>query len=179
MGGGMAFSPSRSRWGLPMAAALVLTAVACGSRVSDPAADAPQRGQPMPARQELTEVSWNLLSQFPDGRRFVSDRCILLDASYVKGPFPPATLAPEKVEPFLNRATTHGFGLADLEAVPPNGNYRAPDGTLLNRKYVTFLKHLDTIKELHFRGSKVDEPVLILDGRKVIGALVPMIVVDE
>jgi hypothetical protein len=132
----------------------------------------------MPTADAPAEVRWLLSSQFPDGRRFVTDRRLLLEAKYVQGPFPADTLAPEKVEHFLAWRTTHGFELADLRVTGPEGHYRTPRGIVLNPKYIDFLKRLKTIRHLHFRGSGERDPVIIFNGERVIGALVPMIKID-
>jgi hypothetical protein len=100
----------------------------------------------------------------------VTDNRIILNARYA---LPTKRLAAEKVKQFLELPMTHSFRLDDL-SVLPTGNYRTPQGIVLNRKYIAFLRELGDEMQLHFRSGEKIHPVIIYDGDTIIGALMPM-----
>lgn len=121
-------------------------------------------------------ISWLAIVHLPDGRRFVTDACLLLDMEYViAGPIPIETAPAQKVEHLLGWNTTHEFDLAELRTTGPSGHYWAPRRILLNRKYVEYLRRISVREHLYFRASVPYDPVLIFDGNNIIGALMPML----
>jgi hypothetical protein len=131
--------------------------------------------EPLPSPGPATKLAWRFVCNVRTGQRLVTDKCLLIDVDYiVLDQLPTGEITAEKVERILDRNTTHGFVLANLRTTPPDGNYLTPTGIILNRKYVGYLRGLSMKKSLRFRASGPDDPVIILDGDRIIGALMPM-----
>jgi len=64
-------------------------------------------------------------------------------------------------------------GLADLRRETA-GHYRAPKAILLNRRYIDYLRRLRVRVVLRFRASNPEAPVVLFDGNRAIGALMPL-----
>ena len=62
----------------------------------------------------------------------------------------------------------------DGERKAEGGHYLAPGGVQLNRKYVELLRGSALKGMLRFRAKGANDPVLILDGKKVVGVMMPM-----
>jgi hypothetical protein len=134
-----------------------------------------ERQEPLPTAEPSAEITWRFVSTFADGRRFVTDNCLLIDVDYlVIDKLPARELPAEKVERLFAHNTTHRFVLTDLKDTGPLGHYRTPTGILLNRRYISYLRGLPMKKVLQFRASGLSDPVLILDGDYTIGALMTM-----
>ena len=80
------------------------------------------------------------------------------------------------VERVLAWKTTNAFSLADLQPSGPAGNYRAPGDILLAGKYIEILRRIVVRDALCLRGGGPVDPVLLYDGDRAIGALMPMVV---
>jgi hypothetical protein len=119
-------------------------------------------------------VQWRGHCDLEDGRRFLTDGSLLLDSQYVPpGPIPEKSIAPQGAQRLLQSSTDHEFGLADLER-KGDGHYVAPGPVQLNRKYSDFLRRLSLKSSLRFGAKGPNDPVLILDGKKVVGVMMPM-----
>lgn len=120
-------------------------------------------------------VQWRLQSVFDDGRRFISDGGIVLESRYLPGvPVPEKSVPPQGVQRLLQSPTEREFGLSDLEQKAGGGHFVAPGGMELNSKYIECLRGSSLKATLRFRAKGANDPVLILDGRKVVGVVMPI-----
>jgi hypothetical protein len=120
---------------------------------------------------------WNRLVRLDDGREFVTDRNIMLEVRIVK----PATLPTDTVpggwlQGFLRTVPPGEYSLEQLERRTQGGVvvYVMPGDTMLDARYVEYLKSLDDASDLHLRSSGRMDPVqIVLDGEP-IGVVMPM-----
>src|SRR4051812_14436298 len=126
-------------------------------------------------KADLDAVQWRFHSVLEDGRRVISDGGFLLGARYVPDvPVPEKGVAPQGVQRLLQSATERGFGMSDLERKAGGGNFVAPGGVELNRRYVECLRGSRLQETVRFRAKGANDPVLILDGTKVVGVMMPI-----
>ena len=173
---------------------VVLVIVACGLLAS--ACERSETSKPVPAAQPTSEspassasqptpqaaavtmnagdVQWRMHCDLDDGRRLISDGSLLIEASYF-----PSVSVPEKSVPstapqrLLQSSTDHEFGLGDLQKNAA-GRYVAPGPIQLNQKYIDLLRASSLKATLRFRAKGANDPVLILDGQKVVGVVMPI-----
>ncbi|HMX19497.1 MAG TPA: hypothetical protein PLD33_08895 [Anaerolineales bacterium] len=127
-------------------------------------------------RPVSTPIQWAAHCVLPDGTRFVSDGQILLAASYTgtAEPLPGKALPVETFQRLLNWNVKSNFGIEHLLEDPARGNYYAPFDVLLNGKYIKYLTSLRYKQKLSFHVNAPLEPIVLVDGGKKIGVLMPM-----
>jgi hypothetical protein len=146
-----------------------ILASACGRCA---AADPPSQPSDKP---DPNVVQWRLHSVFDDGRKFITDGSIVLESRYLPGvPVPEKAIPQKSIERLLQSAGDREFGLSDLEQKAGGGHYVAPGGMELNRKYVECLRGSTLKGTLRFRAKGANDPVLILDEKKVVGVMMPI-----
>lgn len=112
---------------------------------------------------------WSRTLQMPDGRTFVTDGGLAIDAAFAK----PATL-PSLAQPgaIVARSFTatpdEQIGLGDLGTGPFANTFATPKGVVLNGNYVKYLRTVLSGKRvrLHAKGG-MDPVVVVLDGTPV------------
>jgi hypothetical protein len=156
--------------------AVALAMMGCGLPTS--AYERSEAGGPATAMADKPDadgVQWRAHCDLDDGRRFLTDGSLLLESRYLPAvPVPEKRLPPQAAQRLLGSETDREFGLADLERKSAGGHYVAPGGIALNRKYVLCLRGSPLKATLRFRAKGPNDPVLILDGKKVVGVMMPI-----
>lgn len=136
------------------------------------AAPQPQPPNPPDSRPAL---AWSHIVHMKDQRIFVTDGSLLIDASYASVSETPLKTTPEStVLSLLSSATQHEFRFDMLESLE-NARFRLPNGAVLKGLYVSFLSQISLRNEdLSLRAGGPANVVVLMDGRQVIGALMPM-----
>jgi hypothetical protein len=122
-------------------------------------------------------VDWKISFRLEDGRIFITDRCILIDERYVL----PAVLPPDgskrnyrRVREYLTLPGQERFSFREMKTTGWD-NFEAPDGMILNRKYIDFLLERIPDEQLHFLTTeKFGNPVWFFRGDEAVGLLMPM-----
>ena len=131
-----------------------------------------------PATATTAPLSWKRVLHLHDGRIFISDGAIALDAALAKPDSPSAQKLPEAnakvVEGYLTAAVPDQIGLSELKPDAESRKYVGPGGLLLNAVYVDYLRRTTPRAQLRFRMKSDLEPVVILLDGKPVGLLMPM-----
>jgi hypothetical protein len=144
---------------------LICSIVASAVSVSPAQAPASQPADP-------NVVAWRFHSDFADGRMFITDGSLVIESRYLPAIAPPAQSIPEaSIQRLLQSATEKEFAMADLNERPADGHYLAPGGIQLNKKYINLLKESPLKPSFRFRAKGPLDPILILDGEKVVGVV--------
>jgi hypothetical protein len=116
-------------------------------------------------------VEWEVSFQI-DERVYVSDKNLLLDQDYVRiDPLPAKGETPtEKIREILCRTPLHRFGLEKIKLAYPGGDYSGPDGLIIERRHIKFLRRTAFRNRLQF-GFCGHVEVLLYDGDMVVGAV--------
>lgn len=149
----------------------VLPAIALTSLLGAPV-DAGQA--PRPSADDAGDPTWTRRLQLADGRTFVSDGAMAVDAAIAK----PSGIEAMQAVPgaVIDRYLQAPFATeVRATALTPNGGrYVTPNGTLLGSRYVDFLRRKVAQRNLRFRLNGDRDPVVVvLDGRP-IAVLMPM-----
>jgi hypothetical protein len=121
------------------------------------------------------DPTWQGVLRLPDGRTFVTDGGLALDAALAKPAALPAREIPPKVlQDFFAAPHTAECAFADLAPAPSGKTYMTPSGIALNATYVNFLRRVAPAPIVRFRMTGPMKPVVILAGDKPIGVLMPV-----
>lgn len=135
-----------------------------------------QDRSPSPTPTQGAPLTWQRLVRLHDGRTFVSDRRLVLDAALAKPAVLPSHVLPEQtakvIEGYLTAELPNEFASSQLTR--SGENYTAPSGVLLNRVYVDYLRRTLPATRLRFRMKGDLDPVVILLDGKAVGLLMPM-----
>ena len=117
------------------------------------------------------EIVWNKMFHLPDGRLFVTDGALMLDAELANPRVLPGTELPVSTGEIMSRqmATERQIeiGLDDLERSSQEQTYEAPNGLPFAAKYVEFLQEVVPDASLRIGGDR--EPVVIVADGKPVG----------
>jgi hypothetical protein len=131
-----------------------------------------------PPAATTAPLSWKRVLHLHDGRVFVSDGAIALDAALAKPDFPSWQKLPEAnakvVEGSLTVELPDQIALSELKHDAASRKYVGPGGLLLNAIYVDYLRRTTPRAQLRFRMKSDLEPVVILLDSKPVGLLMPM-----
>jgi hypothetical protein len=98
-----------------------------------------------------------------------------LDSQYLSSvPVPQKSVPPLAAQRLFQSPTDHEFELGDLSRKDADGHYIAPGSIQLNRKYIELLRGSPLKSSVRFAAKGPNDPVLILDGKKVVGVVMPM-----
>lgn len=118
---------------------------------------------------------WQRTLHLSDGRTFVTDGGLAMDAALAKPAALPEQTLPEasakSIEKYLAATLKDEFALAQLTANPNGQTYAAPSGLLLNSTYVNFLRRVLPNRTLRFRMEAELTPMVILSDGKAVGVL--------
>jgi hypothetical protein len=136
--------------------------------------------QPPPKPQSFMAgdvPAWNRVLKLSDGRTFVTNGHIALDAAVAKpAALPSEVLGPSSskvIERHLAAKLENECSLAELKADRARGRYVSPSGLWLNADYVDYLRRtLPPAARLRMQ-KDLDPIVIVLDG-KAIGLLMAM-----
>jgi hypothetical protein len=111
-----------------------------------------------------------------DGRTFVSDGGLAIDAAFAEpGTFPPDVIPGAALERLLFSAPLpNEFGLTQLSAESDGRTYKTPNGVHLSKTYIDFLRRTLPAAKVRLRMSGGRDPVVVyLDG-KPVGVFMPV-----
>ena len=114
--------------------------------------------------------NWQLVVEMPDGRRFVSDGAMAIDATIAKlDAMPKKVLPVESGKIIAGRFTakyTDEIGLSSLRPGTRANSFLGPRDIPVNGNYVTFLRLVAPQSRLRFNGP-LDAIVVTLNGQPI------------
>lgn len=120
---------------------------------------------------------WTRAVHLKDGRVFVSDRNIILDAAFAKpAAVPTQVVDPTWLQAFLGTTQPSELPVSRFRKSTQGKTpvYVAPTGLMLSAAYVEYLEHLFRSSALRFRCNGPLDPVLIVVDGAAVGAVMPM-----
>ena len=117
---------------------------------------------------------WQGLILMDDGRTFVTDGALVIDAALAKPAKLPERKIPGKVMlDYFNATYTDECGLRYLRRTSDRA-YATPSGIALNSTYVNYLGRILPSRSTSLRMTAPRQPVLIVVNGKPAGVLMPM-----
>ncbi len=146
----------------------ILLAALVALPVAGPAAT---QDKPKPSNPSVVAPpDWQLVVEMPDGRKFVSDGAMAVDATIAK-----PNAMPKKVLPVESGKTiaknftakyTDEISLAALRPGTRANSFLGPRDIPVNGNYVTFLRRVAPQSRLRFNGP-LDAIVVVLNGQPI------------
>lgn len=164
---------------------MLLRQIVCGTLLASwmlAAAAGAVAQKPPPVKPSSPSVAappeWSRTLQMPDGRTFVSDGGLALDAK-VAGPASlPSTVIPPESAKILAGHMAGPFDreidLADLRPGPFANSFVTADGIGLNGNYVSFLRKVLPGASTRLRTRGPGDPVVIVHDAVTVGVVMPM-----
>jgi hypothetical protein len=121
------------------------------------------------------DPKWQGILRMRDGRTFVTDGGLAVDAALAKpATLPDRELAAKVLEDYLGASHKDECGFKDLDAAPSGRTYTTPSGIALNATYVNYLRRILSGASVRFRMTGQREPVVVVADGNVIGVLMPV-----
>jgi hypothetical protein len=132
---------------------------------------------PLSSPSVVAPPTWWRAVPMPDGRLFVTDGGLSVDAALVK----PAAL-PEKLPPasaaLLARTLSSPYdkeiGLNDLRRGKLPNTFETPDGVVLNGNYITLLRSILAAGSTRLRTKGKTDPVVIVTEGTAVAVMMPI-----
>lgn len=120
---------------------------------------------------------WTRWMKLSDGRTFVSDGAIALDAALAKPSALPKDEIPNAkvVEDHLAARPSEEVRASELERNPDGRTYRTPSGVLLSAGYVAYLRSVAPPGTLRFRVGGDRKPIVIVSDGTAVGIVMPIV----
>ena len=121
------------------------------------------------------DPTWQGIVRMSDGRTFVTDGGLAIDAALAKpAKLPERELAARVLEQYLNESHKDEYGLRDLGAAVSGRTYTTPSGVALSATYIDYIRRTLPAGSVRFRLSGPGQPIVILVGGKAVGVLMPV-----
>ena len=120
------------------------------------------------------DPTWQRTIRLSDGRTFVTDGGLAIDAALARPPALPSQVIdkPKAFEAYLDSPRKDEFGLRDLKPAGDSRTYTSPSGIVLNSTYINFLRRVVPAARLRMAGDY--DPIQIVADGKTVGVLMPV-----
>jgi hypothetical protein len=137
-----------------------------------------QQSRPVPSAPGSAEPTWQRTVRLSDGRTFVTDGGLAIDAALAKPATLPADVLPSASGSFIERhmssQSPDEVGLPQLVLGPDGRTYTTPNGIHLNQTYIDFLRRILPSAQVRLRTQGGREPVVILLKGEPVGVFMPV-----
>jgi hypothetical protein len=155
----------------------LLAAVLLGVSIPDATLAQDRPAQPVPAAPGGAGPEWRRALQLSDGRTFVTDGAMAIDAVLARPPALPADVLPPAsasfIEHQMSAQQSAEFALSQVSRLNER-TYGTPSGVHLNAVYVEFLRRALPAARTRLRTSGRRDPVVIVVDGKPVGVLMPL-----
>jgi len=121
------------------------------------------------------DPTWQGILRMRDGRTFVTDGGLAIDAALAKpAKLPDREVSAKILEDYLGAAYKDECGFKDLDAAASGLTVTTPSGIALNATYIKYLRRILPAASVRFRMTGKMQPVVVVADGKVIGVLMPV-----
>jgi hypothetical protein len=121
------------------------------------------------------DPTWQGILRMTDGRTFITDGGLAMDAALVKpAKLPERELATKVLEGYLNAPHKEEYNLSDLNVAASGKTYTAPNGLALNATYINFIRRTLPPGAVRLRMSGGLQPIVIVANGTPVGVLMPV-----
>jgi hypothetical protein len=133
---------------------------------------------PLSSPSVVAPPTWWRVIQMPDGRTFVTDGGLSVDAKLAR----PATM-PSVVLPLASAKMLAGYlaaphdketGIGELRPGSATNTFTTADGVVLNGNYITFLRQIVPPARTRLRTRGKTDPVVVVTGDQVVAIMIPV-----
>ncbi len=118
---------------------------------------------------------WQGVVRSNDGRTFVTDGGLIIDAALAKPAKLPEREFPSRLlDTYFGESHKDEYGLSDLTEVPGGKTYRTPSGMALNATYINYLRRTLSSGSVRLRMTGGIRPIVIVVNGALVGAFMPV-----
>ena len=132
---------------------------------------------PISSPSVVAPPTWWRAIPMPDGRTFVTDGGLSVDAALVKPKVMPEKL-PSASATMIARHLASPYdtetALSDLRAGTQPNTFTTPTGVILNGNYITLLRSLELPGRARLRTKGKTDPVVVMSGEQAVGVMMPI-----
>ena len=122
----------------------------------------------------LGDPVWQGTLRMSDGRTFITDGGLAVDAAFAKTATLPARELPGKVlEDYMKAPHKNECGFADLTLAATGKTYASPGGIALSATYIDYLRRIAP-RSSRFRMTEPGRPVVLVADGSPIAVLMPV-----
>lgn len=157
-------SPMPSFTVIAVAACLLLSGTTSAGQTRMKPAEPGTKGDPV----------WQGTLRAPDGRTFVTDGGLVIEAAFAKPTTLPSRQLPPKVlQDYFSLPHTVEYGFGDFTRAATGKTYTTPNGIAVNATYVDFLRRV-LPRAARVRVGTASQPVLVFQDGKPVAAFMPV-----
>lgn len=120
------------------------------------------------------DPAWQGIVRMSDGRTFITDGGLAVDAAIAKpSTLPARELASKVLEGYLAATHKNDYGFADLAPAATGKTYTSPSGIALNATYVNYLRRIAP-RGARFRMTEGTQPIVVAADGRPIAVLMPV-----
>jgi hypothetical protein len=117
---------------------------------------------------------WQGAVRLADGRTFVTDGGLAVDAAFAKpATVPTREFASKILEDYMKAPHKNDYGFADLTPAGTGKSYMSPDGIAISSTYVDYLRRIAP-RGSRFRTTERERPIVVVADGKPIAVLMPI-----
>ncbi|HET9264456.1 MAG TPA: hypothetical protein VFO14_15500 [Vicinamibacterales bacterium] len=117
---------------------------------------------------------WQGTLRMSDGRTFITDGGLAVDAAFARPVALPAREVPSKLlEDYLKASHKHEYGFADLTLAATGKTYTSPSGIALSATYINYLRRIAP-RGSRFRMTEGVHPIIVVADGSPIAVLMPV-----
>ena len=118
---------------------------------------------------------WQGQLRLSDGRTFVTDGGLAIDAALARpDPLPARVLTAKVLEDYLAAKPKDEFSVNDLKKAANGRTYTAPTGVVLNATYIDYLRRILPAASLRIRVEGDLKPAVVVSKGVAVGVLMPV-----
>jgi hypothetical protein len=120
------------------------------------------------------EPVWQGTVRTSDGRTFITDGGLAVDAAIAKpAALPARELAGKVLETYMKAPHTSEYAFADLTRAATGRTYTSPNGIALNATYINYLRRIAP-RSARFRMTGASQPIVLVADGSPIAVLMPV-----
>jgi hypothetical protein len=127
----------------------------------------------------VAPLAWTRTIKMPDGRTFVSDGGMMIDAAIARPASLPTVVIPPESSQAIARNFTAPFdkeiALSDLRAASLKNSFATPDGIGVNGNYVNYLRSVLSDGRTRLRTKGPRDPIVVMMAGQAIAVVMPMV----
>jgi len=117
---------------------------------------------------------WQGTLRMSDGRTFVTDGGLAVDAAFAKPAALPTRELPARIlEDYMKASHKNEYGFEDLTLAATGNTYTAPSGIALNATYIKYLRRVAP-RGARLRMTEPGKPIVVVADAKPIAVLMPV-----
>ena len=123
------------------------------------------------------DPAWQGTLRLRDGRRFITDGGLAIDAALAKVPkLPERELVSKLLEDYLGAEYRYKdeCRFSDLTAVATGRTYTTPSGIALNATYINYLRRTLSTRSVRLRMTAPAQPIVVVLDAKAVAVLMPV-----